>query len=153
MRSIGAMNIDSFYPAKDRFGLAIRLNSLLASPDFASWMQGVPLDAKQLFHTNNGKPRISVMSIAHLNDTERMFFVTMSLSEIISWMRAQPGTPIARHSLYGRNLWLYATHRQPAKQSADAKLLKQARAFGLGVVLSTQNPVDLDYKGLSNTST
>jgi hypothetical protein len=154
MSSIGVMNIDSFYPAKDRFGLAMRLNGLLASPGFASWMQGVPLDAKQLFYTDNGKPRISVMSIAHLNDTERMFFVTMLLSEIISWMRAQPGTPSLRAILYMDEIFGYMPPTaNPPSKALMLLLLKQARAFGLGVVLSTQNPVDLDYKGLSNTGT
>jgi hypothetical protein len=117
MRSIGVMNIDSFSPAKDRFGLAMRLNDLLASPGFASWMQDVPLDAKQLFYTNNGKPRISVMSIAHLNDTERVFFVTLSLSEIISWMRAQPGTPSLRAIRYMDEIFGYMppTTNPPSK--------------------------------------
>ena len=151
---IGVMDLESFYPSKDRFGLAMRINGLLASPGFAAWMQGVPLDARQLLYTENGQPRISVMSISHLSDDERMFFVTMLLSEIISWMRAQPGTSSLRAILYMDEIFGYMppTANPPSKELM-LLLLKQARAFGLGVVLSTQNPVDLDYKGLSNTGT
>jgi len=151
---IGVMSLDSVYSAKDRFGLAMRMNGLLASPGFAAWLQGVPLDARQLFYTEAGKPRVSVMSIAHLSDTERMFFVTMLLSEIINWMRSQPGTGSLRAILYMDEIFGYMppTANPPSKMLL-LLLLKQARAFGLGVVLSTQNPVDLDYKGLSNTGT
>ena len=151
---IGVMSLDSMYPAKDRFGLAMRLNGVLASPGFAAWMQGVPLDARQLFYTAAGQPRVSVMSIAHLSDTERMFFVTMLLSEIINWMRSQPGTGSLRAILYMDEIFGYMppTANPPSKMLL-LLLLKQARAFGLGIVLSTQNPVDLDYKGLSNTGT
>lgn len=151
---IGVMDLESFYPSKQRFALAMRINGLLASPGFAAWMQGVPLDARQLFYTENGKPRVSIMSIAHLDDSERMFFVTMLLSEIISWMRAQPGTGSLRAILYMDEIFGYMppTANPPSKQLL-LLLLKQARAFGLGIVLSTQNPVDLDYKGLSNTGT
>lgn len=154
MERIGVMDLESFYPSKKRFALAMRINGLLASPGFAAWMQGVPLDARQLFYTENGKPRVSVMSIAHLDDSERMFFVTMLLAEIISWMRAQPGTGSLRAILYMDEIFGYMppTANPPSKQLL-LLLLKQARAFGLGVVLSTQNPVDLDYKGLSNTGT
>ncbi|WP_373096097.1 helicase HerA domain-containing protein [Zhongshania sp.] len=151
---IGVMSLDSVYPAKDRFALAMRMNGLLASPGFAAWMQGVPLDARRLFYTEAGKPRVSVMSIAHLSDTERMFFVTMLLSEIINWMRAQPGTGSLRAILYMDEIFGYMPPTaNPPSKILLLLLLKQARAFGLGVVLSTQNPVDLDYKGLSNTGT
>jgi hypothetical protein len=151
---VGVMDIDSFYPAKDRFALAMKLNNLLAAPGFEAWMQGDPLDAGKLLYTETGKPRISVVSIAHLSDTERMFFVTMLLNEVVSWMRTQPGTSSLRAILYMDEIFGYLppTANPPSKQ-LFLTLLKQARAYGLGVVLSTQNPVDLDYKGLSNTGT
>jgi hypothetical protein len=151
---VGVMNVDSFFPAKDRFALALRLNNLLAAPGFEAWMQGEPLRAKSLLYTEDGKPRISVMSIAHLDDAQRMFFVCMLLNELIAWMRAQQGTSSLRAILYMDELFGYMPPvTNPPSKKLFLTLLKQARAYGLGLVLSTQNPVDLDYKGLSNTGT
>lgn len=154
LAKIGVMDIDSFYPAGDRFKLALKLNNLLAAPGFEAWMQGEPLDAGKLLYTDSGKPRISVMSIAHLSDSERMFFVTMLLNEILSWMRTQPGTGSLRAILYMDEIFGYLPPTaNPPSKLLFLTLLKQARAYGLGLVLSTQNPVDLDYKGLSNIGT
>jgi hypothetical protein len=154
MDKIGVLDLDSFFPAKDRFGLAMRLNNLLAAPGFEAWMQGEPLDAGKLLYTDAGKPRVSVLSIAHLNDNERMFFVSMVLNSLISWMRAQPGTGSLRAILYMDEIFGYMPPiANPPSKQLLLTLLKQARAFGVGLTLSTQNPVDLDYKGLSNTGT
>ena len=151
---VGVMNLDSFFPAKDRFALAMRLNNLLAAPGFEAWMQGEPLKAKNLLYTAEGKPRISVMSIAHLDEPQRMFFVSMLLNELIGWMRAQQGTSSLRAILYMDEVFGYMPPvANPPSKTLFLTLLKQARAYGLGLVLSTQNPVDLDYKGLSNTGT
>ena len=151
---LGAFDLETFFPAKDRLKLAMQLNSLLASPGFASWMQGEPLDAQRLLFTPEGKPRISIISIAHLNDAERMFIVTLVLNEVIAWMRNQSGTGSLRAILYMDEIFGFfpPTANPPSKQPM-LTLLKQARAFGLGVVLATQNPVDLDYKGLANCGT
>ena len=151
---IGVMNIDSFFPANDRFKLAMALNNLLAAPGFEAWMQGTPLSAKDLLYTEEGKPRISVMAISHLDDAQRMFFVSMLLNELIGWMRAQPGTSSLRAILYMDEIFGYMPPiANPPSKKLFLTLLKQARAYGLGLVLATQNPVDLDYKGLSNTGT
>jgi hypothetical protein len=151
---IGVMNIDSFFPASDRFKLAMALNNLLAAPGFEVWMQGTPLKAKNLLYTDEGKPRISVMAISHLDDAQRMFFVSMLLNEIIAWMRAQQGTSSLRAILYMDEIFGYMPPvANPPSKKLFLTLLKQARAYGLGLVLATQNPVDLDYKGLSNTGT
>lgn len=151
---VGVMTIDNFFPAKDRFALAMRLNNLLAAPGFEAWLQGTPLKAKNLLYTESGQPRISVMSIAHLDDAQRMFFVCMLLNELIGWMRAQQGTSSLRAILYMDELFGYMPPvANPPSKKLFLTLLKQARAYGLGLVLSTQNPVDLDYKGLSNTGT
>ena len=151
---IGVMGVDAFFPEKDRFALAMRLNNLLAAPGFEAWMQGTPLDAASLLYTPEGKPRVSIMSIAHLDDASRMFFVSMLLNEVISWMRAQPGTPSLRAILYMDEIFGFMPPvANPPSKTLFLTLLKQARAYGLGLVLATQNPVDLDYKGLSNTGT
>jgi hypothetical protein len=151
---IGVMELDAFYPAKERFALAMKLNNLLAAPGFEAWTQGEPLDAASLLYNPDGKPRVSVLSIAHLSDQERMFFVTLLLNEIVRWMRAQPGTGSLRAVLYMDELFGYMPPiANPPSKQLFLTLLKQARAYGLGLVLSTQNPVDLDYKGLSNTGT
>ena len=151
---IGVMDLDAVYPAKERFELAIRLNQLLASPSFAGWMEGEPLDVGRLLYTPEGRPRIAVLSIAHLSDPERMFFVTLLLNEVISWMRRQPGTPSLRALLYMDEVFgFFPPTAMPPSKRPMLTLLKQARAFGLGVLLATQNPVDLDYKALSNMGT
>ena len=154
MSRIGVMEIETFYPAKERFALAMRINNLLAAPGFAAWMQGEALDAGRLLYTASGQPRVSVLSIAHLNDAERMFFVTLLLNAVIAWMRSQPGTNSLRAILYIDEVFGYLPPvANPASKLLLLTLLKQARAFGLGLVLSTQNPVDLDYKALSNAGT
>jgi hypothetical protein len=151
---VGVMDVDTFFPATDRFDLAMKLNNLLASPNYAAWMEGEPLDVGGLLHTREGKPRLSIMSIAHLPDNERMFFVTILLNEVLAWVRTQPGTSSLRAILYMDEIFGYFPPvANPPSKVPMLTLLKQARAFGVGVVLATQNPVDLDYKGLSNAGT
>ena len=151
---LGVMDLEAFYPAKKRFEFAMRLNGLLAAPGFDVWMQGDRLDPAQLFYTSSGKPRVSVLSIAHLNDAQRMFFVTLLLSEIIAWMRLQSGSSSLRAILYMDEIFGYLPPvANPASKQLFLTLLKQARAYGLGLVLASQNPVDLDYKALSNAGT
>ena len=148
------LDLESFFPAKDRFELAMLLNNLLAAPGFAAWLQGESLDIGQLLHTPSGRPRVSVFSIAHLSDAERMFFVSLLLNEVLGWMRSCSGTTSLRALLYIDELLGYMPPvSNPPSKKPLLTLLKQARAFGLGVVLATQNPVDLDYKGLANTGT
>ncbi len=154
LQRIGVLDLEGFYPARDRFDLAMQLNNLLASPTFATWGRGEPLDIGQLLYTPAGKPRIVIFSIAHLGDAERMFFVTLLLNQVIAWMRSQSGTGSLRALVYMDEIFGYfpPVANPPAKQ-ALLTLLKQARAYGVGVVLATQNPVDLDYKGLANIGT
>lgn len=151
---IGVMDVDSFFPSKDRFALAMKLNNLLAAPGFQAWLEGEALEIQSLLYTSTGKPRHAIFSIAHLNDAERMFFVTLLLSQMVGWMRAQSGTTSLRALLYMDEIFGYFPPvANPPSKLPLMTLLKQARAFGLGVVLATQNPVDLDYKGLANTGT
>ncbi len=151
---IGVFDLESFYPAKERFGLAMALNNLIASPGFSAWMEGEPLNIQRLLYTPEGKPRLSILSIAHLSESERMFFVTILLNELLAWVRAQSGTGSLRALLYMDEIFGYfPPNANPPSKTPMLTLLKQARAYGLGVVLATQNPVDLDYKGLSNTGT
>ncbi|MGI9474364.1 MAG: ATP-binding protein [Rubripirellula sp.] len=154
MKQIGVVDLDSFMSASDRGKLAMRLNNLLASPAFASWMEGESLSIKRLLYTETGKPRLTILSIAHLNDSERMFFVTILLNELLAWMRTQMGTSSLRAMFYMDEVAGYFPPvRNPPSKPPMLTLLKQARAFGLGITLATQNPVDLDYKGLSNIGT
>jgi len=154
MTRVGVMDMESFFASKDRFALAMRLNNLLASPGFEAWMSGEPLDIASMLYTPAGKPRVAVVSIAHLNDAERMFFVSLLLNEVLGWVRSQPGTTSLRAILYMDEIFGYfpPVANPPSKQPL-LTLLKQSRAFGLGVILATQNPVDLDYKGLANAGT
>ena len=153
-QKVGVIDVEAFFPAKDRFALALRLNNLIASPGFAAWMEGSPLDIGEFLYTPEGKPRLSILSIAHLSENERMFLVTIVLNEVLAWIRTQPGTSSLRAVLYMDEIFGYfPPSRNPPSKLPMLTLLKQARAFGLGVVLATQNPVDLDYKGLSNTGT
>ncbi|PIE25505.1 MAG: ATP-binding protein [Planctomycetota bacterium] len=151
---VGFFDLESFYPARERMALAMRVNALVASPSFATWMQGEALDIQKLLWTPEGKPRVSILSIAHLSDAQKMFFVTLVLSELAAWMRGQAGTSSLRAMLYMDEVFGYfpPTAEPPSKRPM-LTLLKQARAYGIGCVLATQNPADLDYKGLSNTGT
>ncbi len=151
---VGVLDLESFMPASDRSKLAMTLNNLLASPAFSSWLEGEPLSIKNLLHTPDGKPRLSILSIAHLGEEERMFFVTILLNEVVAWMRTQSGTSSLRAILYMDEVAGYFPPvSSPPSKPPMLTLLKQSRAFGLGVMLATQNPVDLDYKGLANIGT
>jgi hypothetical protein len=151
---VGVMDLDSFFPSKDRFELAMSLNNLLAAPGFSSWMEGEPLNIQNILYSEGGKPRLAIFSIAHLNDAERMFFVSLLMNQMLGWMRTQSGTTSLRAILYMDEIFGYFPPvANPPSKTPLMTLLKQGRAFGLGVVLVTQNPVDLDYKGLSNTGT
>lgn len=154
LKRIGVLDLESFYPSKDRFTLAMQLNNLLAAPGFQLWLEGDSLNIDSVLHNSNGKSKVSIFYISHLNDAERMFFVSLLLNEIVGWMRAQSGTTSLRTILYMDEVFGYLppTANPPSKMPM-LTLLKQARAFGLGIVLATQNPVDLDYKALSNAGT
>ena len=153
-RTLGVFEIDTFIPNKDRMTLSMKLNSLIASPSFKNWLEGQPLDISEFMKNKDGKPRHSIFYIAHLNDSERMFFVTLLFNQIISWMRKQSGTNSLRTIIYMDEIFGYFPPvANPPSKKPLLTLLKQARAFGVGIILATQNPVDLDYKGLTNTGT
>ena len=151
---VGVFGLTSFFPQAERMKLAMLLNNVIASPSFASWLQGHPLDVQHILYDEDGRPNTAIFSIAHLSETERMFFVTLLLNAMIGWMRRQRGTSSLKALLYMDEIFGYfpPTGNPPSKKPM-LLLLKQARAFGIGVVLATQNPVDLDYKGLSNIGT
>ena len=151
---IGVMDLATVFPAKDRMKLALALNTLLAAPSFQAWLQGDPLDIQGLLYRPDGKPRIAVVSIAHLGDAERMFFLSLLLSEVVAWTRSQTGTSSLRALVYVDELFGFLPPvAEPPTKKPLLTLLKQARAFGVGLALATQNPVDLDYKALSNAGT
>lgn len=153
-KKIGVLDVESFYPGKDRFALAMQVNNLLASPGFQVWMEGEGMDVGKLLRNASGKPKMSIISIAHLNDQERMFFVALLLNEVLGWTRQQAGTSSLRAIVYMDEIFGYFPPLgNPPTKKPLLTLLKQARAFGVGVVLATQNPVDLDYKGLANCGT
>lgn len=151
---VGVFSLDTFYPSKERLALAMKLNKLLASNSFQAWMEGDPLDVERLLYTSEGKPRHSILYIAHLSDPERMFFLTLLFNAVLAWTRKQPGSSSLKALLYMDEIYGFfpATANPPSKAPMIA-LLKTARAFGLGIVLATQNPIDLDYRGLGNTGT
>jgi hypothetical protein len=152
--TFGVLDLESFFPAKDRFDLGMRLNGVLAAPGFGAWLEGEPLDPQSLLHTADGRPRVTILSIAHLGDTERLFVVSLLLNQVVSWMRRQTGTSSLRAVLYmDEILGFFPPVANPPSKAPLLTLLKQGRAHGLGVMLATQNPVDLDYKGLGNIGT
>jgi Helicase HerA, central domain len=153
-KELGAFALDSFFPAKDRMELAMVLNNILASPVFETWRTGRALDIASMLYTQDGHPRHSIFYLAHLSDTERMFFVTLLLSAVETWMRMQKGATSLRALLYMDEIFGYLPpQRNPSSKPLMLRMLKQARAFGLGLLLATQNPVDVDYKALSNAGT
>ncbi len=155
MAKLGVFPVETFFPERDRLELAMALNGLLATPSFENWSEGQTLDIDAVLHTSTGKPRVSIFYIAHLSDAERMFFLTLLLGQVQTWLRAQSGTTSLRAILYCDEIFGYlpAHPANPPSKPPLLYLLKQARAFGLGLVLTTQNPVDLDYKALSNAGT
>ena len=155
MERLGVFDIETFFPGKDRFAYAMALNGILASPGFQAWMEGEPLDIGAYLHDpETGKPRHTIFYLAHLSDSERMFFVTLLLERVVSWVRAQSGTTSLRAMLYFDEVFgFFPPVAEPPSKRPLMRLLKQARAFGFGVVLTTQNPIDLDYKGLTNAGT
>jgi len=151
---LGAFPVDTFFPAKDRMELALQINNILAAPTFELWCIGQPLDIAALLRAPDGRPRHSVFYLAHLSDAERMFFVTLLLSAVETWMRTQSGATSLRALLYMDEIYGYLPPtRNPSSKQPLLRMLKQARAFGLGLLLATQNPVDVDYKALSNAGT
>jgi len=153
-KKIGVMPLESFYPQSERFKLANRFNSVIASPSFLGWLSGENLDIQKLLYSKDGKARVAIFSISHLDESQRMFFVTLLLNKIVAWMRLQSGSNRLKALLYMDEIYgFFPPVKNPPSKEPMITLLKQARAFGLGVVLSTQNPVDLDYKGLSNIGT
>jgi hypothetical protein len=151
---IGVVDLESFFPSKDRFTLAMQLNQLLAAPGFGAWLEGEALDIDRLLYNEAGKPRVSIVSIAHLDDQERMFFVSLLLNEIVGWMRSRRGTSSLRALIYFDEIFGFLPPvANPPSKAPLLTILKQARAFGVGLIVATQNPVDLDYKALSNAGT
>ncbi len=154
MRKLGVLDLDTFFPAKDRQALVMKLNGLLASPSFAAWAEGAPLDIETMLWDGHGRARAAILSLSHLDETERHFAVTLVLSKLISWMRTQAGTGELRVLVYlDEVMGLAPPNGNPPPKKPILTLLKQARAFGVGLVLSTQNPVDLDYKAIGNAGT
>jgi hypothetical protein len=152
--TIGVVDLESYFPAAERFDLAMRLNGVLAAPGFEAWLEGEPLDPQTLLYSADGRPRVTICSIAHLGDAERMFFVSLLLNQVVGWMRRQTGTASLRAILYmDEILGYFPPVANPPSKPPLLTLLKQGRAVGLGVLLATQNPIDLDYKGLGNTGT
>ncbi|HUV95299.1 MAG TPA: DUF87 domain-containing protein, partial [Anaerolineae bacterium] len=155
IRKLGVFEVDSFYPQKNRLELAMMLNSVVASPSFENWLEGPPLDVASLLRAPDGRPRVSIFYIAHLSDAERMFFVTLLLEQVLAWMRTLSGTTSLRCLVHFDEVFGYLPPypANPPSKRPLLTLVKTARAFGIGLVLATQNPVDLDYKGLTNAGT
>lgn len=154
LKKLGVFEVDKFFPPKERVNLALKLNNILAAPGFQSWLEGQPLDIQSLLYTKSGKPRHSVFTLSHLSDTERMFFVTLLYSAIETWMRGQSGTRSLRALIYFDEIHGYLPPvAEPPSKGPMLRMLKQARAFGVGQLLATQNPADVDYKALSNAGT
>lgn len=154
MRKLGVIDLDTFFPPGDRVKLAMKLNGLAASPSFASWATGHSLDIEQMLYGQDGRPQSAIVSLAHLSEDERQFVVTLLLSKMVTWMRSQPGTTDLRALIYMDEVFGYVPPiGEPPSKKPILTILKQARAFGVGLVMSTQNPVDIDYKALSNAGT
>ncbi len=152
-RKLGVFDLDTFFPEKDRMALAMKLNGLLASPSFAAWLEGAPLDVGEMI-TGGDKTKAAIVYLTHLSDSERLFVVTLLLSKVVSWFRAQPGTADLRALIYMDEVFGFVPPTaEPPSKKPILTILKQARAHGVGMILSTQNPVDLDYKAMSNAGT
>ncbi len=152
MKRVGVFDLETFYPKSERFELAMALNNIIASPTFEAWRKGPPLSIDFFLRPKKDKPGASIFYLAHLSEKERHFFITMLLWNLISWMKGQEGTSKLRLLVYiDEALGMLPPHPQdPPTKKPILTLLKQARAFGVGLLVATQNPVDLDYKALTN---
>ena len=151
---LGAFGLNDFFPKKERMDLAVLLNNVLASPSFQSWIKGAPLEIESMLYTRSGKPRHSIFYLSHLDDAERMFFITLIYSAVETWMRKQRGTGDLRALVYFDEIHGYLPPvANPPSKPLIIRLLKTARAYGVGLILTTQNPVDIDYKAISNAGT
>jgi hypothetical protein len=153
LEKLGALPLESAFPRRDRQALMLALNNLFASPSFEAWRRGEPLDVERMLRAPDGRPRLSIVSLAHLADAERLFVTALLLDKVKTWMRRQGGTSRLRALVYMDEIHGYFPPHpaNPPSKRPLLTLLKQARSQGVGVVLATQNPVDLDYKGLANT--
>jgi len=149
---LGALPVETVYPRRERESLMLALNNLLASPSFEEWREGEPLDIEKMLRAADGRPRLSIVSTSHLSDAERLFVTALVLDKVKTWMRRQGGTTQLRALVYMDEIYGYFPPHpaNPPTKRPLITLLKQARAQGVGIVLATQNPVDLDYKGLAN---
>jgi len=154
-QQVGVFELETFFPEKDRFALARSLNNLIAAPGFETWQEGAPLDVRALLHADDGRPQASLFYLAHLNDAQRLFFITLFLEAARDWLRAQSGTTDLRALIYFDEVFGYFPPypSNPPTKTPLMALVKQGRSAGLGIVLATQNPADLDYKGLTNAGT
>jgi hypothetical protein len=151
--TVGALALDEFVSVNERASLAAALNALLASPTFAAWRTGEGIDvARWMSPREDAKVPAVIVSVAHLDDEARMHVLGIVLEETLSWTRSLPGTNKLRalvvfDEVYG----LVPPHpANPPTRTPLVSLMKQGRAFGVGVVLATQNPMDLDYRTISN---
>lgn len=152
---LGVFEVNQLMDEKERVELAFKINNIVAAPSFRFWKTGMPLSAGRFFEKKEGKVPVNIFYIAHLNDNERMFFLSLLLNDIVDWIRKQPGATDLKYLFYMDEIYGYLPPypQNPPSKNPLMILMKQARAFGLGVVLVTQNPKDIDYKALTNTGT
>jgi len=149
---IGALPVDTYLPKSERRALAAALNSLIASPTFESWRSGAPIDVEGWLRPVNARAPAVIVSVAHLDDEERALVLGVLLEELLAYTRSLPGSQRLKalcvfDEVYG---FLPPYPANPPTKRPLVALMKQARAFGVGVVLATQNPMDLDYRALGN---
>jgi hypothetical protein len=155
---VGSLPIDSYVSAKARADFAASLNTLLVSPSFVNWRQGASLRIgewlKPASERADGKTPLVIVSVAHLDDDDRALVLGVLLEEFLSWVRSLPGTQDLRALLVFDEVYGYLPPHphKPATKQPLMLLLKQARAYGVGVILATQNPMDIEYRALSNAS-
>jgi DNA helicase HerA-like ATPase len=154
-KKLGVLSLDTFVPKEERRKLLLDLNSIIASPSFEDWIEGEPLEINMVHRNKSGKPKVSIFYTAHLSDNEKIFFTSLLLEELLTWVRSQPGTNDLKSLLYIDEVFGYIPPypKNPPTKKPLLLLFKQARAFGTGVILTTQNPVDIDYKVLTNAGT
>lgn len=152
LSEVGVLPINAFLKKNERSSLAAALNNLMASPTFCSWRKGTSLDVGEWVAQKNGRTPAVIVSVAHLDEEERALVLGVLLEEILSWVRGLRGTDKLRalvvfDEVYG---FMPPHPSNPPTKRPLVALMKQARAFGVGVVVATQNPMDLDYRALSN---
>ena len=152
LSDFGGMPVDDFFPENQRKKLARSLIGFLAHS--ARWLTGEEINLKHMAEIAQ-RPQIHVYTLKHLKEEERQFFATLFMHRVVDYMYE---TGASNHLkllvvMDEARGYLPPHPHNPGTKAPITTVLAQGRAQGIGMLLGTQNPMDIDYKALSNVGT